>query len=76
MDRDPKANYYDEGGIETIHILKAKLTDEQLEGFLLGNLIKYSTRANFKGQFNRDVEKVHIYSAMLMELRKTTKDNK
>lgn len=66
---DPKSSHYDAGGIETIEVLKAKLTDEQLEGFLLGNLIKYSTRANFKGQFDRDIEKVSIYSAMLKELR-------
>ena len=65
---DPKSNYYDVGGIDTIDILKAKLTPEQFKGFLLGNLIKYSTRANFKDQFNRDVEKVNIYSNMLREL--------
>jgi hypothetical protein len=66
---DPKSNYYDAGGIETIEILKAKLTPEQFKGFLLGNLIKYSTRANFKDQFDRDVEKVNIYSAMLKEIK-------
>ena len=65
---DPKSNYYDAGGIETINILKAKLTHEQLKGWLLGNIIKYSTRANFKDQFDRDIEKINIYSDMLKEL--------
>lgn len=65
---DPKSDYYDAGGIETIKILRAKLTHEQFKGFLLGNIIKYSTRANFKDQFARDVEKVNVYSAMLKEL--------
>jgi len=65
---DPKSSHYDAGGIETIEILKAKLTKEQYKGYLLGNLIKYSTRANFKDQFNRDIEKINVYSEQLKQL--------
>ena len=65
---DPKSSYYDAGGIEVLRILKAKLTPEQFEGWLLGNIIKYSTRANFKDQFDRDIEKINIYSDILKEL--------
>jgi len=65
---DEKSTYYSYGGIETIEILKAKLTKEQYEGYLLGNLIKYSTRANFKGQFGRDIEKINVYSEQLKQL--------
>lgn len=65
---DPKSGHYDAGGIETIEILKAKLTKEQYEGYLLGNIIKYSTRANFKDQFNRDIEKINVYSNLLKQL--------
>jgi len=65
MSVDKKSWYYDAGGIETINVIKAKLTPEQFKGYLLGNLIKYSSRANFKGSFERDVEKVAIYSGML-----------
>ena len=65
---DPKSGHYDAGGIETIEILKAKLTKEQCEGYLLGNIIKYSTRANFKDQFNRDIEKINVYSDQLKQL--------
>ncbi len=59
--------YYDEGGIETFEILKAKLTPEQYEGFLLGNVIKYSTRLNHKGQMGSDAKKLKNYSIMLEE---------
>ena len=45
---DPKSSYYDAGGISTMDIIKAKLTDEQFKGFLLGNQIKYSCRLNHK----------------------------
>jgi len=62
---DPKSTYYDAGDIETISIIKAKLTPEQFEGFLLGSILKYSCRANFKGTFNRDLEKAETYLTML-----------
>mgnify|MGYP003123254424 CR=1 FL=1 len=65
---DNKATYYDAGGIELIEIIQAKLTTEQFKGWLLGNLIKYSGRANFKGSFDRDIEKVRIYSEKLLEI--------
>lgn len=36
MSKDLKSSYYDEGGIETLDIIKAKLSPEQYKGFLLG----------------------------------------
>lgn len=46
---------------------KAKLTPEQYKGWLLGNLLKYSCRANHKGQFSRDIEKACIYGIELFD---------
>jgi hypothetical protein len=66
---DPSSRYYDAGGIETIDIIKAKLTEEQLKGYLLGNIIKYSCRLNFKGSAERDAEKCKFYSQWLSELK-------
>ncbi len=65
--KDPKSRYYDVGGIETLDIIKAKLTHEQYSGFLLGNIIKYSCRANHKGEFDRDIEKVRFYGAAIFD---------
>mgnify|MGYP003631292331 CR=1 FL=1 len=62
--------HYDEGGISTKDILQAKLTPEQYKGFLLGNIIKYSTRANFKNSFEDDVRKAGVYSGFLQELER------
>ncbi len=45
---DPKANYYDAGGINTLAIIKARVTPEQFEGYLLGSALKYLNRANHK----------------------------
>lgn len=67
MSVDEKSNYYDAGGLEAIEVIKAKLTQDQYIGYLLGNQLKYSQRANFKGSFDRDIEKVSIYSKMLTE---------
>jgi len=67
MSRDPEANYYDAGNIETQDIIKAKLTESQYEGWLLGNVIKYSCRLNFKGVKERDVVKCDNYSKWLNE---------
>jgi hypothetical protein len=62
MSQDEKSSYYDEGGIEVLDVIKAKLTPEQYEGYLLGNAIKYALRLNFKGTLVRDAEKLVNYS--------------
>ena len=65
---DAKSRYYDAGGIETLEIIKAKLTPEQYRGFLLGNSIKYACRLMHKGQPGRDAEKLALYSKWLEEV--------
>lgn len=65
MAHDDKSTYYDAGGIETIEVIKAKLNHEQFKGYLIGNIIKYSCRMNWKGCADRDNEKIFIYSEML-----------
>ena len=69
---DPKAKYYSAGEIETLDIIKAKLTSEQYKGFLLGNILKYNCRLNFKhpatGGKLRDVEKTAVYTNELQQI--------
>lgn len=73
---DKKSSYYDQGGIETIKIIKAKLTPEQYQGYLLGNIIKYSTRLNWKGSPERDAEKLVVYSKQLQERNEVVQEPK
>jgi len=68
MSTDEKSTYYDAGGIEVINIIHAKLTDEQYKGFLLGNVIKYACRMNYKLSPLRDAQKVAVYAEMMVEL--------
>ena len=72
MSRDKKATYYDAGGIETIDVVEAK-TGGMADGFIaycLGNIIKYACRAPFKGTFTRDIEKILVYSQMILAAEK------
>ena len=68
--KDPKSRYYDAGGIEVLDVIEAKLTPEQFKGYMLGNIIKYSCRANFKGSLERDIEKIGYYASKLIAINK------
>lgn len=58
--------HYTYGGIETIEFIKAKLTDEEFQGFCKGNVIKYISRAGQKGNSDEDLDKAHYYAARLV----------
>jgi len=59
-----KPPHYQEGGIETIDVIKAKLggaKSDHLRGYYLGNSLKYLTRAMYKGKFLEDINKARYY---------------
>lgn len=60
--------HYKVGGLETIDILKAKLTKDEYRGYLKGNVIKYATRAGYKGASAEDAGKLAWYAQRLAEL--------
>lgn len=62
-----RGNHYDVGGISTIEYIKAKLTSEQYEGFLLGNIHKYVSRYQYKDGL-KDLKKARDYLNWLIEL--------
>lgn len=53
--------HYTAGGIETIDYLRAKLSPEELRGFLRGNCLKYLSRAGLKGDAAEDYKKGRWY---------------
>jgi len=59
-------DHYTAGGIETIDYLRAKLTPAEFRGFLLGNALKYLSRAGHKGQADTDFRKAAWYVAQLL----------
>jgi hypothetical protein len=63
----PDGHYYDVGGIPSIDVLRAKLTPDQYEGHLLGNILKYALRYNHKGEKRKDAAKMADYACWLVE---------
>jgi hypothetical protein len=59
-------NHYKAGGIETIDIIKSKLTREEYEGYIIGNILKYITRFRHKNGIE-DVKKAEQYIKWLIE---------
>lgn len=55
-----KNGYYDIGGLSTLDILQAKLTEEEYRGFLLGNVFKYLSRHKHKNGIE-DIQKAIVY---------------
>lgn len=58
-------NYYKVGGIETIDYIKSKLSHVEFKGFLRGNIIKYVSRAPYKGAEKEDYKKALYYANLL-----------
>ncbi len=59
--------HYKVGGIETIDFIKAKLTSEEFKGYLLGNVLKYASRAGHKDNAVQDAGKLAWYANKLAE---------
>lgn len=60
--------HYTAGGIESIDVMQAKMTPEQFEGFLLGNIMKYAHRFNHKGLKKESAGKIRWYASKLEEV--------
>lgn len=58
--------HYQTGGIEPIDYMKAKMSLEMFEGFLVGNVIKYVSRYRQKDGL-KDLEKAQYYLNRLIE---------
>lgn len=62
-------SHYKVGGIETIDFIKAKLTPEEYKGYLLGNVLKYASRAGHKDNATQDAGKLAWYANKLAEVK-------
>lgn len=69
MSERQRVEHYCRGGIETLDYIKAKLTPEQYEGYLLGSVHKYMGRWQDKGGVD-DLYKAQTYLGWLIELKK------
>jgi hypothetical protein len=63
--------HYRQGGIETIDYIASKMTAEQFEGYLQGNIIKYISRYNHKNGIE-DLHKAEWYLCRLIAVKEAT----
>ena len=59
--------HYTVGGVEAIQVIKAKLTPEQYKGYLIGNILKYQMRLNYKSKMLEDAKKAAWYLQEFIE---------
>ena len=59
--------HYKQGGIETIDYMRAKMTPEQFEGWLIGNVLEYMSRFGFKDEKYTNAMKAYTYLGWLLE---------
>lgn len=58
--------HYRVGGVETIDYIQAKLSEEQFEGYLAGNVMKYISRYRYKNGLE-DLQKAQWYLSRLVD---------
>lgn len=64
-------DHYTAGGIETIDYIAAKLPPEALAGYLVGNCLKYLSRAGRKDEALQDCKKAAVYLGWLIKYMET-----
>jgi len=62
-----RPSHYTAGSIECIDAIKAATTQEEFEGFLRGNVLKYLWRCNLKSNKTEDLNKARWYLNRLIE---------
>ena len=69
-------DHYKMGGVETIDFIEAKATKEELIGYLKFNVIKYLSRAKYKGHDLQDLKKAQWYLNRLVSKYGEQNENK
>ena len=65
---DPVNNpaHYNHKGVEAIAAIEASMTDEEFQGYLKGNCMKYLWRYKYKGKPVEDLKKAQWYLEKLI----------
>lgn len=61
-------SYYKDMVHEPIEVMKERMTYEQFEGFLWGNIIKYALRYSRKEEKEKTAEKIMQYASWLSDI--------
>ena len=63
--------HYTTGGIETLDVIRAKMSHDRFEASLMGNVLKYLLRCEYKEKRIEDIEKAQFYLNALVEEMET-----
>ena len=59
--------HYTTGGIETLDVIRAKMSPDRFQGYLMGNVLKYLLRCEYKEKRVEDIKKAQFYLNALVE---------
>ena len=59
--------HYTTGGIETLDVIRAKMSSDRFQGYLMGNVLKYLLRCEYKEKRIEDIKKAQFYLNALVE---------
>tara|TARA_R100000365_G_C2686150_1_gene29725 strand:+ start:70 stop:375 length:306 start_codon:yes stop_codon:yes gene_type:complete len=59
--------HYTTGGIETLDVIRAKMSPDRFQGYLMGNALKYLLRCEYKEKRVEDIKKAQFYINSLVE---------
>ena len=59
--------HYTTGGIETLDVIRAKMSSDRFQGYLMGNVLKYLLRCEYKEKRIEDIKKAQFYLNVLVE---------
>ena len=59
--------HYTTGGIETLDVIRAKMSSDRFQGYLMGNGLKYLLRCEYKEKRIEDIKKAQFYLNALVE---------
>jgi|TARA_R100000306_G_scaffold61432_1_gene64007 hypothetical protein len=62
--------HYNKHGIECIKAIQASMSDEEFQGYLKGNAIKYLWRYKYKNEPKQDLQKAQWYLNTLTDVLK------
>ena len=62
------SKHYTVDAISPLDVIKSNFTAEELRGFYVGNILKYTMRAGNKGDRHDDYLKAYSYMLMLLQL--------
>jgi hypothetical protein len=61
--------HYTTGGIETLDVIRAKMSPDRFEGYLMGNVLKYLLRCEYKERRQEDIRKAQFYlNTLIVEM--------